>query len=86
MSAKTQPQVVRVAVTQAEPAWFDLEQAVAKTIKLINEAADNGAKLVAFPEVWIPGYCNWRWYVFSLCCHLNLDYHSSCENVWSCLF
>lgn len=53
---------VRVAVTQAEPVWFDLPGAVAKTCALIKEAADNKAQLVAFPEVWIPGYPNWIWY------------------------
>jgi len=53
---------VRVAVTQAEPAWVDLPAAVAKTCDLINEAALNGAQLVAFPEVWIPGYPCWIWY------------------------
>ena len=52
---------VRVAVTQAEPVWLDLEKTVAKTCKLIKEAAENGAQLVTFPEVWIPGYPAWVW-------------------------
>lgn len=52
---------VRVAVTQAEPVWFDLAGAVAKTCDLIREAAANKAQLVAFPEVWIPGYPCWIW-------------------------
>lgn len=52
---------VRVAVTQAEPAWVDLAGAVNKTCHLISEAAQNGAQLVAFPEVWIPGYPCWIW-------------------------
>lgn len=53
--------IVRVAVTQAEPAWADLPAAVTKTCKLIEEAASNGAQLIAFPEVWIPGYPCWIW-------------------------
>ncbi|KAK1452891.1 hypothetical protein CPAR01_12739 [Colletotrichum paranaense] len=53
--------VVKVAVTQAEPAWIDLPAAVAKTCKLIAEAASNGAQLIAFPECWIPGYPVWIW-------------------------
>lgn len=61
MSASSSP-TVRVAVTQAEPMWFDLPGAVTKTCALISEAADNKAQLVAFPEVWIPGYPNWIWY------------------------
>ncbi|THY52011.1 carbon-nitrogen hydrolase [Aureobasidium pullulans] len=47
---------VRVAVVQAEPVWFDLQGAVKKAITIIDDAAARGARLVAFPEVWIPGY------------------------------
>lgn len=55
------PNTVRVAVTQHEPAYLDLEAGVVKTCKLIAEAAAAGAKLIAFPEVWIPGYPAWIW-------------------------
>ncbi|KAJ5882580.1 uncharacterized protein N7529_001252 [Penicillium soppii] len=53
--------ITRVAVTQAEPAWLDLAAGVTKTCKLISEAALHGAKLIAFPECWIPGYPCWIW-------------------------
>ncbi len=56
------PRNIRVAVTQAEPEWLDLEKCVMKTCTLIKDAAANGAKLVTFPEVWIPGYPAWVWY------------------------
>ncbi|MGA7810000.1 carbon-nitrogen hydrolase family protein [Bradyrhizobium sp.] len=46
----------KVAVVQAAPAWLDLDASVDKTIALINEASKNGAKLVAFPETFLPGY------------------------------
>jgi len=52
---------VRVAVTQAEPVWLDLDATVDKTCSLIAEAASNGAQLIAFPECWIPGYPAWIW-------------------------
>ncbi|TDZ34033.1 Arylacetonitrilase [Colletotrichum spinosum] len=55
------PRTVRVACTQAEPAWLDLPAAVAKTCHLIAEASSRGAQLVAFPECWIPGYPLWIW-------------------------
>jgi len=55
------PRTTRIAVTQAEPEWLDLEKSVAETCALIEEAAANGAKLVTFPEVWIPGYPAWVW-------------------------
>lgn len=52
---------IRVAVIQAEPVWLDLGKTVEKTCQLIQEAAENGAKFVAFPECWIPGYPSWIW-------------------------
>jgi nitrilase len=54
---------VRVAVTQAEPEWLDLNASVEKTCSLIEEAAGYGAKLISFPECWIPGYPAWVWLV-----------------------
>lgn len=35
--------------------WLDLRGGVDKTIRLIKEAAGEGAKIVGFPEVFIPG-------------------------------
>ncbi|MGN6261728.1 MAG: carbon-nitrogen hydrolase family protein [Ralstonia sp.] len=46
----------KVAVVQAAPVYLDLEATVDKTIRYIEEAAAAGAKLIAFPETWIPGY------------------------------
>lgn len=45
-----------MAAVQAAPVWLDLDATVAKCIRLIEEAAANGARLIAFPEVFIPGY------------------------------
>ena len=39
----------KAAVVQAAPVWIDLEGTVAKTIRYIEEAAKEGAKLIAFP-------------------------------------
>jgi hypothetical protein len=63
MASSTTPRKVRVAVTQAEPAWLDLAASVKKTCGLIDEAASNGAELVAFPECFIPGYPTYIWCV-----------------------
>lgn len=46
----------KVAVVQAAPIWGDLEGTVDKTLTLIEQASQEGAKLVAFPETWLPGY------------------------------
>jgi len=54
-------QKYKVACVQAAPAWLDLDASVDKTIGLIDEAARNGAKLLAFPETFIPGY---PWYIW----------------------
>jgi nitrilase len=51
----------KAAVVQAAPVWIDLEGTVAKTIRYIEDAAKEGAKLIAFPETWIPGY---PWYIW----------------------
>jgi aliphatic nitrilase len=54
-------ETVRVAAVQAEPAWLDLPATVDKVVELIGEAAAAGARLVAFPETFVPGYPWWIW-------------------------
>jgi nitrilase len=51
----------RAATVQAEPVWNDVDGGIDKTIALVAEAASNGAEIVAFPEVWIPGYPWFLW-------------------------
>lgn len=57
----TQKRIVRAAAIQAEPVWFDLEATATKTCALIEAAAAKGAHIVAFPELWLPGYPTWIW-------------------------
>lgn len=54
-------ETVRVAAVQAESVWLDLAAGVDKVISLIGEAAAGGAGLVAFPEIFLPGYPWWIW-------------------------
>lgn len=51
----------RVAAVQAAPVFLDLRATVEKSIELIEQAAAGGARLVGFPENWIPGYPWWIW-------------------------
>ncbi|KAF9891210.1 hypothetical protein FE257_004774 [Aspergillus nanangensis] len=53
--------VVRVAAVQAEPEWLDLAASVSKTVHLMEQARQENADLIAFPECWIPGYPAWIW-------------------------
>ncbi len=46
----------RVAVVQAAPILFDKAACVEKAVSLTAEAAANGAELIVFPELFVPGY------------------------------
>jgi len=47
---------VRVAVVQSAPLLFDKQSALDKIASLAREAAGQGARLIVFPEVFLPGY------------------------------
>jgi aliphatic nitrilase len=49
------------AAVQAAPVFLDTAATIDKAVGLIHEAAANGARLVAFPEVFVAGYPYWNW-------------------------
>ena len=55
----TLPEAYTAAVVQAAPVFLDRDATVDKAVALIEEAATKGARLIAFPETWIPGYPAW---------------------------
>lgn len=53
--------MVKVAVMQHAPVLFDRQKTIAKALRLIGQAAKDGAQLVIFPEAFISGYPAWIW-------------------------
>ena len=51
-----QSYLLRVAAIQSAPVAFDKQKTLDKVAKLTADAANQGAKLVVFPESFIPGY------------------------------
>ncbi len=50
---------MKVAAVQAAPVFLDPGATTDKALELLRTAAGEGAKLVAFPEVFIAGYPSW---------------------------
>ena len=51
----------KIATTVAAPVLFSREGTIEKVISMTREAASNGAKLIVFPETFVPGYPWWIW-------------------------
>ena len=50
---------MKVAAVQAAPILLDREATVSKACRLIEEAGDEGAKVIGFPEGYIPAHPYW---------------------------
>ena len=59
----TPGQTFLVAAVQISPAFLDRDATVDRACHAIAEAGSRGARLVVFPEAFVPGYPLWVWYI-----------------------
>lgn len=52
---------LKVAVVQRPPVLLDRKATLVGAVEHLHEAADEGARLVVFPETYLPGYPVWIW-------------------------
>jgi nitrilase len=48
--------ITKVAVVQAAPILFNLDESISKALRLIRDASSKKADLILFPEAFIPAY------------------------------
>ena len=53
------PKRAPVALVQHPPVFLNLEASLEKALGLVREAAQGGARIIVFPETWLPGYPVW---------------------------
>ncbi len=50
-----------VSIAQITPVFLNKEATITKAIRSINDSSGKGAKLIVFPEAFIPCYPEWVW-------------------------
>jgi nitrilase len=61
MSNENNTAPFKVAAVQASPVFLDRDATIDKACELIAEAGREGARLIVFPEAFIPAYPDWVW-------------------------
>ena len=59
--AKKSVSLHKVAVVQQPSVALHRDRTLKRGVELLEEAAGKGARLVVFPETWVPGYPEWLW-------------------------
>lgn len=59
MSRSSNGRPFRVALVQAPPVFLNLAATLERALELVRDCAAAGARVVVFPETWLPGYPVW---------------------------
>src|SRR5688572_29785518 len=51
----------KIAISQKPPVLLDLKASMERAVDTVRQAAAEGARLVVFPEAYLPGYPTWIW-------------------------
>ncbi len=62
-SKMKQENSIRIAAAQITPYFLDIEKTIEKACNAIMEAGEKGAKIIVFPEAFVPGYPDWIWLI-----------------------
>src|SRR5689334_19873783 len=52
---------IKAAICQRPPVLLDKKASLAAALAMVAEAAGQGARLMTFPEAFLPGYPTWAW-------------------------
>jgi nitrilase len=52
---------IKAAICQRPPVLLDKKASMAVALAAVAEAAERGARLITFPEAFLPGYPTWIW-------------------------
>ena len=52
---------VKIAISQKPPVYLDRDASLQRALDIIDEAARSSARLIVFPEAFLPGYPTWIW-------------------------
>lgn len=69
---------MRVASAQPVPVYLDREATLEKVSKVVSDAGNENAELLAFPETFVPGYPSWADYT-----HASYFDHPDQKKAWA---